>query len=89
MILKNIEILNSLNIYIFAEYENSTFMRVLVKYLKERNYELHGLEVFAYKESGTYCATFSIKVENVKDKSLVINEMKDFDGLILLEELIS
>jgi putative Mg2+ transporter-C (MgtC) family protein len=76
-------------IRIYAEYDNSIFIRKLIQYCALNNCELHELEISPANNNSFSYATYSVKVSVPEARQPVLTDMKTLDGVILLEELSS
>lgn len=78
-------------INIYAEFSDPHFSGNLLKYCNNKNYELMDLDLFPAKyPSGdvvTGVATFTIKIDNPKNCPNIINDLRNLNGVVLIQKL--
>jgi len=78
-------------INIYAEFSDPHFSSFLIKYCADKNYELIDLDLFPAKApSGdivTGVATFTIKADNPKNYTDILNDLQKLNGVVLVHKL--
>lgn len=74
-------------IAMYVEYQDSVFIRSLIKYCHQHHYELHDLEIFPAANQPNGFATFSLKVTDPLIHEQIINDIRNLSGTLLLEEI--
>ena len=74
-------------ICLYAEYNNSEFIHLLITYCAKQSYRLHELEIYNTEGHEINYATFTVKIQDASLRTSVINQLREFNGCVLLEEL--
>ncbi len=78
-------------INIYAEFSDPHFSSELIKYCNDKTYELIDLDLFPPKTpSGdivTGVATFTIKADNPKNYTDILNDLQNLNGVVLVHKL--
>ena len=70
-----------------VEYNSKVFIRELIFYAKKSGYQILDLEITKDSSSGTYFATFQLKITNPSLRTLVLASVQELSDCILAEEM--
>ena len=71
----------------YVEYNSKVFIRELIFYAKKSGYQILDLEITKDSSSGTYFATFQLKITNPSLRTLVLASVQELPDCILAEEM--
>lgn len=71
----------------YVEYNSKVFIRELIFYAKKSGYQILDLEITKDSSSGTYFATFHLKITNPSLRTLVLASVQELPDCILAEEM--
>ena len=74
-------------ISIYAEYQDSSFIKNLIKYCNLHNYELHNLEIYSTHEQRSGFATFYVRVQNPIMRQTVLTDIRGLSNSLIIEEI--
>ena len=74
-------------ISIYAEYQDSSFIKDLIEYCNLHNYELHNLEIYPTHEQRSGFATFYVRVQNPIMRQTVLTDIRDLSNSLIIEEI--
>ena len=86
-IFAGILIVVSLRVFSIVEYNSKVFIRELIFYAKKSGYQILDLEITKDSSSGTYFATFQLKITNPSLRTLVLASVQELSDCILAEEM--
>jgi putative Mg2+ transporter-C (MgtC) family protein len=74
-------------VYIYVECDHKIFMRSLIDYANKKNYSLYDID-HIQQNGDSFCSmVFSLKVTDPLNKSTVVEEIRQLDGCLIIEEL--
>ena len=71
----------------YVEYNSKVFIRELIFYAKKSGYQILDLEITKDSSSGTYFATFQLKITNPSLRTLVLASVQELSDCIIAEEM--
>ena len=74
-------------ISIYAEYQDSSFIKDLIEYCNLHNYELHNLEIYPTHEQRSGFATFYVRVQNPIMRQTVLTDIRGLSNSLIIEEI--
>lgn len=74
-------------ISIYAEYQDSSFIKNLIEYCNLHNYELHNLEIYPTHEQRSGFATFYVRVQNPIMRQTVLTDIRGLSNSLIIEEI--
>lgn len=74
-------------IYLYVECDHSLFMPALIRFTHERDYTIYDLEQYPAINNLPGYMLFSLKIKDPQNRYRVINDIKNLEGCILIEEM--
>ena len=71
----------------YVEYQNSAFIRSLIKYCKTNDISLQDLDIISRDKETGNCATFTQKIPDPSKRLIACEEINNIEGIIILEEV--
>ena len=71
----------------YVEYNSKVFIRELIFYAKKSGHQILDLEITKDSSSGTYFATFQLKITNPSLRTLVLASVQELPDCIIAEEM--
>lgn len=71
----------------YVEYNSKVFIRELIFYAKKSGYQILDLEITKDSSSGTYFATFQLKITKPSLRTLVLASVQELPDCIIAEEM--
>lgn len=72
---------------LYAEFNDSSAIRELIKYTKREQLLIYELSIFKTPESDNSIATFTIKMPSKSMREEIFDAINEIDGMIFIEEL--
>lgn len=74
-------------IELYVEYTSNNFIRELIRFSKKNQYKVSNLQVLSGAEDSIHIATFTMRINDVKKKSTICEDIENMEGCIVANEL--
>ena len=74
-------------IELYVEYTSNNFIRELIRFSKKNQYKVSNLQVLSGAEESIHIATFTMRINDVKKKSTICEDIENMEGCIVANEL--
>lgn len=74
-------------IELYVEYTSNNFIRELIRFSKKNQYKVSNLQVLSGAEDSIHIATFTMRINDVKKKSTICEDIENMESCIVANEL--